>query len=115
MSKMKLKLPPFKKPSQLTRYQNLLEKSWRGFEDWLIGRFGFVRIWRSACGKRLTQFGHKIVHVSPPWLRKVGRIIWIPFRAVIIRIKLFLNRRPHRSFRLTRRRDYRRSLKLAGY
>lgn len=27
----------------------------------------------------------------------------------------FLNRRPHRSFRLTRRRDYRRSLNIPGY
>ncbi len=27
----------------------------------------------------------------------------------------FLNRRPHRSFRMTRRRDYKRSMKLPGY
>lgn len=32
-----------------------------------------------------------------------------------IRRKNFLSRRPHRSFRMTRRRDYRRSLKLPGY
>lgn len=31
------------------------------------------------------------------------------------RIKLYLKRRPHRSFRLTRRRDYARSLALPGY
>lgn len=31
------------------------------------------------------------------------------------RIQQFLARRPHRSFRLTRRRDYTRSLKLPGY
>lgn len=31
------------------------------------------------------------------------------------RIKKVLARRPHRSFRLTRRRDYKRSLKLPGY
>lgn len=31
------------------------------------------------------------------------------------KIKKFLDRRPHRSFRLTRRRDYDRSLKLPGY
>lgn len=31
------------------------------------------------------------------------------------RRKQFLSRRPHRSFRLTRRRDYARSLKLPGY
>lgn len=32
-----------------------------------------------------------------------------------IRKNAFLSRRPHRSFRLTRRRDYRRSLQLPGY
>jgi hypothetical protein len=31
------------------------------------------------------------------------------------RIQDFMSRRPHRSFRVTRRRDYRRSLKLPGY
>jgi hypothetical protein len=31
------------------------------------------------------------------------------------RVKKLLARRPHRSFRLTRRRDYKRSLKLPGY
>ncbi|MDO4684189.1 MAG: hypothetical protein Q4B06_00605 [Candidatus Saccharibacteria bacterium] len=31
------------------------------------------------------------------------------------RVKDFLQRRPHRSFRMTRRRDYKRSLKLPGY
>lgn len=30
-------------------------------------------------------------------------------------LNAFLNRRPHRSFRLTRRRDYARSLKIPGY
>jgi hypothetical protein len=34
---------------------------------------------------------------------------------IYIRIKKLLARRPHRSFRLTRRRDYKRSLKLPGY
>lgn len=33
----------------------------------------------------------------------------------IQRVKGFLSRRPHRSFRLTRRRDYARSLRLPGY
>lgn len=32
-----------------------------------------------------------------------------------LRIKDFMSRRPHRSFRLTRRRDYTRSLQLPGY
>ncbi len=34
---------------------------------------------------------------------------------IITRVKKLLQRRPHRSFRLTRRRDYSRSLKLPGY
>lgn len=38
-----------------------------------------------------------------------------PFVALYNRNKAFLARRPHRSFRLTRRRDYARSLQLPGY
>lgn len=34
---------------------------------------------------------------------------------LIVRTRALLDRRPHRSFRLTRRRDYKRSLKLPGY
>ncbi|MCA9338318.1 hypothetical protein KC949_02060 [Candidatus Saccharibacteria bacterium] len=36
-------------------------------------------------------------------------------RKIVKREKGFLRRRPHRSFRLTRRRDYRRSLDIPGY
>lgn len=38
-----------------------------------------------------------------------------PVGAVHHRIKTFMARRPHRSFRMTRRRDYNRSLQLPGY
>jgi len=38
-----------------------------------------------------------------------------PFKETSKRIKSYLKRRPHRSFRRTRRRDYVRSLKLPGY
>jgi hypothetical protein len=38
-----------------------------------------------------------------------------PVSSLKKRISSFLTRRPHRSFRLTRRRDYNRSLKLPGY
>lgn len=38
-----------------------------------------------------------------------------PFSYLKKRSEEFLSRRPHRSFRLTRRRDYTRSLKLPGY
>ena len=37
------------------------------------------------------------------------------FMVIVGRSKLFMSRRPHRSFRLSYRRDYRRSLKLPGY
>lgn len=42
---------------------------------------------------------------------------WItrPFRALSRRVTKFLDRRPHRSFRMTRRRDYARSLELPGH
>lgn len=39
----------------------------------------------------------------------------VKFAKLIKRNKLFKKRRPHRSFRLTRRRDYKRSLKLPKY
>ena len=38
-----------------------------------------------------------------------------PFQLLAARVKDFMSRRPHRSFRRTRRRDYSRSLKLPGY
>jgi len=38
-----------------------------------------------------------------------------PFAAAVTRTKSFMARRPHRSFRLTRRRDYTRSLQLPGF
>lgn len=38
-----------------------------------------------------------------------------PINGVKARTNTFLARRPHRSFRMTRRRDYRRSLALPGY
>lgn len=45
-----------------------------------------------------------------PWLRL---LVWKD--ALVVRKNMFLMRRPHRSFRLTRRRDYKRSLVLPGY
>ncbi len=46
-----------------------------------------------------------------PFVRFVQRLV----RRVAARCKKFLARRPHRSFRLTRRRDYKRKLALPGY
>lgn len=42
------------------------------------------------------------------WARRVSR-------PATVRIRKFLARRPHRSFVMTRRRDYKRSWKLSGY
>lgn len=65
--------------------------------------------------KHLVRLGQGIARVSPPWLRTIGRVVWKPFGWLHHRIKQFLARRPHRSFRLTRRRDYKRSFKMPGY
>ncbi len=48
-------------------------------------------------------------------LQRVLNVMKRPFVAIYVRNKAFLARRPHRSFRLTRRRDYVRSLQLPGY
>lgn len=112
---MKLKLPEFKMPEMLIQYEKKLSKQWQAMENYLLRHFAFVSIWRKKADKRFKKIGNKIVAISPPWLRRVGRIVWIPFGYVIMRIKKYTERRPHHSFRLTRRRDYRRSLKLPGY
>jgi hypothetical protein len=58
---------------------------------------------RTSKKKPLTQKEQFIVAAKKPW------------RAVKARSAAFMARRPHRSFRITRRRDYNRSLKLPGY
>ncbi|MBH1956079.1 hypothetical protein I8H84_00705 [Candidatus Saccharibacteria bacterium] len=69
-------------------------------------------------GKTFSYIGHffKIVdRKSPTFLRKTYRFVGRPFVRLAKRIGFFKRRRPHRSFRLTRRRDYKRSLVLPGY
>ncbi|MEI6228774.1 MAG: hypothetical protein WCP11_01985 [Candidatus Saccharibacteria bacterium] len=46
---------------------------------------------------------------------KIIAILLVPFLAIKNRMTKYLSRRPHRSFRPTRRRDYVRTLKLPGY
>lgn len=48
-------------------------------------------------------------------IKKLKKVIINRFLAIKKRIKSYLNRRPHHSFRPTRRRDYVRPLKLPGY
>lgn len=45
----------------------------------------------------------------------LDRMVAAPIERTIARDRAFLGRRPHRSFQRTRRRDYKRSLKLPGY
>lgn len=47
--------------------------------------------------------------------QKVVQFAGQPIEAGRERVRRFLKRRPHRSFRLTQRRDYTRSLRLPGY
>jgi len=49
------------------------------------------------------------------WYRRVGGWFVHIWMRIVERNRRFLARRPHRSFRLTRRRDYVRSLKIEGY
>ncbi len=60
--------------------------------------------------KKLTLWQKAMYYLQVAWS-------WIRarFRAIMRRRDFYLRRRPHRSFRLTRRRDYARSLKLPGY
>ena len=78
-------------------------------------QLSFIGRWYNALARQIQRLGAAIVRVSPPWLRAIGRFVARPFRAVVRRARALLGRRPHRSFRLTRRRDYRRSLALPGY
>ncbi len=48
-------------------------------------------------------------------VKKVGSFFKNIWRGLVRRIKGFMQRRPHRSFRMTRRRDYVRSFRLPGY
>jgi hypothetical protein len=57
----------------------------------------------------------KISKNKPKKMKLIFGIILKPFFAIKKRISDFLNRRPHRSFRMTRRRDYIRGLRLPGY
>lgn len=96
---------------QLKKAKEAITHGWKKS----IEQFSFLGVWREAIGKRLLRVGEAIVRVSPPWLRAVGRFVWYPFGKLSQRVRRFLPRRPHRSFQLTRRRDYKRSLVLPGY
>lgn len=60
------------------------------------------------------KIGRKIGNPTSKRIRKDGSV-YVIARAWHKRSQSFLNRRPHRSFRYTRRRDYKRTLKIPGY
>jgi hypothetical protein len=63
----------------------------------------------------------KVEHPAPApapakaWYRRGYEAVLLPSKKLKRRVQELLVRRPHRSFRNTRRRDYVRSLKLPGY
>lgn len=109
---MKRKFPKSELLDKIQKTLHGRKKTWR---DNIKAKFVFLGVWKKAVGARLTSFGRTIERVSPPWLKKIARFVARPFRFVAGKIRKFMKRRPHRSFRLTERRDYKRSLKLPGY
>lgn len=68
---------------------------------------------KSSTGKTKVVRHQKPARTS--WLKRAKSAIQKSITQGATRARLFLARRPHRSFRRTRRRDYVRSLKLPGY
>ncbi len=64
--------------------------------------------------KQPAQQTQKMVAEGSPTIRSAG-VIGSFYRSLRGRVDDLLSRRPHRSFKNTRRRDYIRSLKLPGY
>lgn len=114
---MKLSIPKitYKKPKKLAKAQKNIAKKWNAKKKQLSKQFAFVTVFKNKITLQLQRIGQKIVSISPPWLRRIGRAVWRPFGFMIRRSKLLISRRPHRSFQLTKRRDYNRSLQLPGY
>lgn len=100
---------------QYSRIQKNTEKKNRAVKKNMSKRLRFLVKWKKSLAAQCKAVGKKIVKISPAWLRAIGRQVGRPFAYIAMRIDRFLVRRPHRSFRLTRRRDYKRSLALPGY
>lgn len=112
---MKLKRPTITPPRKLVAFKKAMTKKTRRIQKNVARRFSFLKVWRKNIAKKAVAGKRAIIRVSPPWLRKVGSIVWVPFAYLQHRMSLYLARRPHRTFRLTRRRDYKRSLTMPGY
>ncbi len=62
-----------------------------------------------------TKHAPKVTSKKTAKQSPLRRLLIRLFGPLLARMRGFMARRPHRSFRLTRRRDYKRSLKLPGY
>lgn len=114
--KLKFKLPKFPKlPRIPQKTRKRIDKNLKTVKNAVAKRTAFLGVWRRKVLNIFHKVGQKIHDVSPNWLRRIASIVAVPFKYIYQRIHLFLQRRPHRSFRLTRRRDYVRSLRLPGY
>lgn len=100
---------------KLAKTNRTIAKRKDAIKNNIAKRFAFLARWKRSVAAWFRRIGNVIVRVSPPWLRTVGRFIRRPFTALNRRRKEYLARRPHRSFRVTSRRDYARSLKMPGY
>lgn len=100
---------------RITRIRKDLDKKTNRVKKRVSKRFSFVGVTKKKTAAFFVRIGRSIARVSPPWLRRVGRFLRRPFIYIYKKINLYLNRRPHRSFRLTRRRDYKRRLQIQGY
>lgn len=71
---------------------------------------------KKAAAKSATSSRKKLSpKFGSSWLGRLKAWFTGAYRKLKLRRQSFLKRRPHRSFRLTRRRDYRRSLAIPGY
>jgi hypothetical protein len=78
-------------------------------------KWKFIQKFRKS---RSSSKPEKLLKKFPVWQRifvRVGRAVKHWFRRQAKKHRDFMSRRPHRSLKLTRRRDYKRSLKLPGY
>ncbi|MFZ2544452.1 MAG: hypothetical protein WAW80_00540, partial [Candidatus Saccharimonadales bacterium] len=70
---------------------------------------------KQAIKKKQTKLDERKNKAKNKYIASIAHL-WKKLSSPIIRrVRNLMARRPHRSFRLTRRRDYKRSLKLPGY
>ncbi len=104
-----------KLPSKYQKRIKHIKKRVVAFKKSYTRNTSFIgRYWKMVTNQ-FRRFGRKVHDISPQWLRRAASFVARPFKYFYRRSRLLLRRRPHRSFHMTRRRDYVRSLKLPGY